>query len=42
MIGLPFSFIILSGTLNAMYFSVFSARQSILSLNCFANSLIIK
>ena len=41
MIGLSFLFIILSGTLNVMYFSVFSPKQSIFLLNFSANSLII-
>ena len=41
-ISLLFSFIFLSGTLNVLYFSVFSPKQSILPLNFVANSLIVK
>ena len=41
-ISMPFSFIFLSGTLNVMYFSIFSPKQSMLPLKCFGSSLIMK
>ena len=42
LISLLVSFIFLGGTLNVVYFSVFSPKQSIVSLNFVPNSMIIK